>query len=90
MHYIGGVFDDCVVEIDGNYYEDVSFNRCKIKFKASKKIGSDKIGFVNCRFFDCVWIFDGAAGDTILFLKKIIPHLDERMRKQMLNELFGL
>jgi hypothetical protein len=50
---------------DGKSYNGCQFTRCTIVYS-----GGDT-SFVNCNFDTCNWIFHGAAGKTVAFMKAL-------------------
>jgi hypothetical protein len=52
------------VSLDGEFFSDCEFKHCKMIYS-----GGEVPHFDNCRFEDCDWRFDGAAGRTLEILK---------------------
>ena len=70
------------VELCGNEYNNVRFESCQMVFDAS---GSTSLN--NCVFTDCVWGFEGAAADTLLFLRALsVTPGGMGLVRQVLNE----
>lgn len=62
----GRTYDDRRIPIDGIRYEDCTFARTKLIFRAS-----DTVAFDNCTFTECEWIFEGPALTTLQLLSAI-------------------
>ncbi|WP_291832302.1 hypothetical protein [Brevundimonas sp.] len=54
--------------LDGNTYINCQFSNARLTFQ-----GGQPPGFVNCTFEDTEFVFDGAAGRTMAFLKAMAP-----------------
>jgi hypothetical protein len=59
-------FQDAPVLLDGNEYTDCEFRKCVLIFKAEAPFALN-----GCRLTECRFDFQGAAGVTIAFLKKL-------------------
>jgi hypothetical protein len=57
-------FTDDTVEIDGNRFEDCTFKKCRMVFRAR-----EPVGFIGCTFTDVTWHFEDAAGMTTAFMR---------------------
>jgi hypothetical protein len=71
---------DATVRMDYNQFEGVTFNRCRIHYAGGPYYA------VGCKFIDCLWIFDGPAGN-MLRLMAMIYHNEGG--KDMIEETFG-
>lgn len=54
------------ISLDGNYYQDCTFQNCVLEFG-----GTAEVGLVNNRIIDCQWSFVGPAANTIGFLRAL-------------------
>ena len=57
-------FEKQLVELDANEYHDCNFIECMMIYA-----GITRVVVTGCKFVDCQWQFDGAAGNTLDFLK---------------------
>jgi len=54
------------VRLDGESFSDCEFKKCRMVYAG----GSPPV-FRDCRFDDCEWRFEGAASDTLEYLKVV-------------------
>ena len=54
------------VGLDGQTFADCDFAACRLVYS-----GGEAPNFVNCRFSDCEWKFEGPAADTLSHLKSM-------------------
>lgn len=54
------------VDLDGNAFEGCTFNNSRMVFRALAAVS-----FVNCRFKDVRWEFNGPAALTMMFIKTL-------------------
>ena len=54
------------VALDGETFSDCEFRDCRLIYS-----GGETPAFQNCQFHGCDWRLDGAAGNTLVFLKRI-------------------
>lgn len=59
-------FHECDVELDGNQYEGCRFDECNLVYA-----GGPMPSLVGCSFGTFRFVFVGAAGNTITFLKAL-------------------
>ncbi|WP_091736462.1 hypothetical protein [Phenylobacterium immobile] len=52
------------VALDGQTFVDCEFNACRLVYA-----GGEPPRFDGCRFDDCDWRLEGAASDTLAYLK---------------------
>ncbi len=50
------------VRMDGNIFEGITFDHCRMYYAGGPW------HTVHCTFRECLWIFDGPAGDTLKLL----------------------
>jgi len=75
-------FENETLNVDGNNYENCKFKGCTMIYSG----GSDT--HVNgCSFDDCKWQFDGAAANTMGFLRAFYHGMGEG-GKQMVEATF--
>jgi hypothetical protein len=60
----GVSFNHQTVELDGEAFEDCTFSACRLVYA-----GGELPQFDRCRFEDCDWRFEEAAGRTLAYLK---------------------
>lgn len=60
------VYSHETVSLDGQYFSDCEFLKCRLIYAGGEPPTLD-----NCRFTDCEWRYDGAAGHTLAFLKAV-------------------
>jgi hypothetical protein len=60
----GQIFKDETIILDGSSFENCKFLNCKLVYS-----GGDIPKIVNCGLDKPEWIFDGAAGRVITFLR---------------------
>jgi len=59
-------FTQETVQLDGESFADCEFKKCRMVYA-----GGENPTFINCRFEDCDWRFEGAAGRTLEHLKAV-------------------
>ncbi|MXP48882.1 hypothetical protein FD733_03805 [Pantoea sp. Eser] len=69
---IKSTFEKTTVILDNHYYEECTFKDCIIVYA-----GTSEINLVGCKFFDCQWRLDGAASNTIQFLRSMYKDMGE-------------
>jgi hypothetical protein len=72
------------IELDGNLFERCTFSRCRLVYR-----GSVPPGMTGCRFDDCTWEFDDAAGRTVAFLRALYHGMGEAGRR-LVEDTFKL
>jgi hypothetical protein len=77
-------FSNEPVELDGNKFEGCTFAKCKLVYR-----GSTPPGLSRCRFDDCSWEFDDAAGRTVAFLRGLYHGMGDAGRR-LVEETFRL
>lgn len=61
----GGVsYNHQTVMLDGETFRDCAFAACRLVYS-----GGEPPKFEGCRFSDCEWKFEGAAAQTLSYLK---------------------
>jgi hypothetical protein len=72
----GSKFSKIRVDLDNQSYKDCTFDECEIVYSAKGRVSLD-----GCKFNNCRYRFDGAAGNTIKMLAALYmfaPELIER------------
>jgi hypothetical protein len=80
--FSGAKISDTRVELDNISYLNCQFERCQMVFR-----GIGIVQMEDCKFFDCKWVLEGPAGNTVTFLSIIYSSLGEEGRK-LVNSLF--
>jgi hypothetical protein len=62
----GHRFENEPVDLDGYYFVECTFYRCKLIFR-----GEDPVRLENCTIIECDWVFDGPAENTVRFLSAL-------------------
>jgi len=70
--WIGRVFENSRLEVDGMVFERCKFKHCRLVFSAI-----DTVTFKECSFDSCDWVFDGPAENTLLYLSALYRGLGE-------------
>lgn len=60
----GASYNHQTVTLDGEAFDDCDFVGCRLVYA-----GGEPPSFESCRFDSCDWKFEGAAADTLSFLK---------------------
>lgn len=76
--FISSTFNNTVVELDGNHFEKCVFENCEIVYK-----GLQPFNLINCNFIACKWKLEGAASNTINFLKVMYKDMGEFGKKMV-------
>ena len=84
----GGKYENQVVALDDNLFEDCEFVECRLVYS-----GTGTVGLNGCNLRNCSFQFEGAAGNAVAFLNaiagdpglrnalpSIIPNLERRGR----------
>lgn len=58
------IFNHETVALDGDSFADCEFRNCRLVYA-----GGPPPSFDRCSFHDCDWRFEGAAQDTLAFLR---------------------
>jgi len=58
------IFDDKIIQLDGNHYVNCTFKRCKLQYG-----GLATVSLENCNFHQCSWTFTDAAARTVNFME---------------------
>ncbi|CZZ85152.1 hypothetical protein ACUBYH_000672 [Enterobacter hormaechei] len=85
MEVNGGSMTNTKVVLDGVKYTNVTFTNCTIIFSGADT-GKD-MGLIGCKFINCQWRFEGAAGHTINFLNSLTKAMG-KPGEQLLKNLF--
>ena len=62
----GESYNHQTVELDGETFSNCAFAACRLVYS-----GGEVPQFEGCRFDDCEWKFEEAAGHTLSFLKTL-------------------
>jgi hypothetical protein len=79
---IGKSFVNDVLKIDSTIFNKCNFKNSRIIYSAENKFYLD-----TCEFHGCEFIFEGAAGETIDFIKNIYHHFGDG-GKEIVNPIF--
>jgi hypothetical protein len=60
----GVIYNHETVPLDGEAFSDCEFRECRLVYA-----GGDTPAFAGCRFDACEWKIEGAAADTLAYLK---------------------
>ena len=82
MRNKSNTYVNMIVDLDGNYFENCTFQNCTIRFS-----GNDLFSLVGCKFESCKWTLDGPAANTIQFLRLMYKDMGE-FGKQMVDATF--
>jgi hypothetical protein len=69
-------FADETVELNGSSFSDCSFERCHLRY-----CGGGDFSFRGCSFIDVVWLWEGAALNTLRMLSAMYNHLGSDRRR---------
>ncbi len=61
-----GVIAGQVIHLDGRSFKGFTFVNCRMVYS-----GAGTVGISDCRFHDCDFEFEGAAGNALAFLNAI-------------------
>ncbi|CAA9417564.1 MAG: hypothetical protein AVDCRST_MAG64-2666 [uncultured Phycisphaerae bacterium] len=67
---IGEEFADQRVVLDDDEFLECTFNRCQLVYR-----GGERAYLVRCRFTQCSFEFEDAAGRTLLFLQAVYRNM---------------
>lgn len=56
------------IKLDGKTFKDVAFEKAQLVYE-----GGIAPNFINCTFNETGFTFDGAAGNTVNFLRAMLP-----------------
>ncbi|SKA20059.1 hypothetical protein [Pantoea eucalypti] len=76
------VYEKTTVVLDGHHFEDCTFRECVIIYK-----GTSGVNLIGCKFYDCQWKLDGAAANTLQFLRTMYQGMGD-FGKAMVEETF--
>ena len=60
------IFNHETVPLDGESFSDCEFRECRMVYS-----GGETPSFEGCRFDGCEWKFEGAAANTLAYLKVV-------------------
>ena len=72
------------VALDGETFDDCEFRDCRLTYA-----GGEPPTFNGCAFHDCDWRLEGAAGRTLVFLKRIWLAGDKPTVQAMIKGVTG-
>ncbi len=76
MDYKSAEFNKQRVDLDGNSYTACRFIECELVFAASGPVALAENQFLRCR-----WVFEGAAADTVTFMRGLYHGAGEGGRR---------
>jgi len=79
---IKSTFEKTTVTLDNHYFENCIFKDCVIVYT-----GTSGINLVGCKFYNCQWRLDGAASNTMQFLRSMYKDMGD-FGKQMVEATF--
>lgn len=79
------IFNHETVYLDGDAYADCTFETCRMVYS-----GGELPHFDNCRFENCEWKFEDAAGRTLNLLKVIWGVGGKAPVQAMIKEITGV
>ncbi|HCM7569785.1 hypothetical protein DMS95_23720 [Klebsiella variicola] len=85
---IGGVISGKDVRLGDKSYKDVTFKNCRMIFDGNI---NGQVVFDSCAFIGCKWHFEGAAGNTLMFINMLagmMGHDGQTFIKSMFNKVF--
>jgi hypothetical protein len=77
-------FSNELVELDFNRFEECAFVACKIVYR-----GYSPPDFIECRFENCEYTFDGPAGNLLAFLKSMHASPARQMTEGLIAYIQG-
>ncbi|EPM2212363.1 hypothetical protein ACYRA0_002545 [Escherichia coli] len=83
----GGSMTNTRVVLDGIKYTNVTFTNCIMVFSGADT--GTEMGLIGCKFVNCQWHFEGAAGHTINFLNSLTKAMG-KPGEQFLKNLFQI
>lgn len=78
------VFNHETVVLDGQAFEDCEFRGCRMVFR-----GGELPIFQQCKFDDCDWRFEDAAGRALAFMKQVWGVGGKAPVQAMIKEITG-
>ncbi len=78
------LFNHETVQLDGEHFADCEFRQCRMVYT-----GETPPTFEDCRFIDCDWKFEGAAGRTLVHLKRVWGAGGKAQIQAMIKEITG-
>ncbi|MBT1727117.1 hypothetical protein [Enterobacter quasimori] len=83
MEVNGGSMNNTRVILDGIKYKNVTFTNCIMVFSGADT--GSAMGLSGCKFINCTWHFEGAAGHTINFLNSLTSAMGKPGEKLLKN-----
>jgi hypothetical protein len=78
------IYNHETVLLDGEAFEDCEFRGCRMVFR-----GGEPPVFSQCRFDDCDWRFEDAAGRALTVMKQIWALGGKAPVQAMIKEITG-
>ncbi len=72
------------VVLDGEEFDGCEFRDCRLVYSGGK---APKFG--DCRFYDCDWRFEGAAGETLKHMKAVWNAGGKQVVQALIKEITG-
>lgn len=79
------VYSHETVSLDGQVFSDCEFMKSRLIYA-----GGEPPIFDNCRFTNCEWRYDGAAGNTLAFLKAVWAAGEKASVQAAIKEITGV
>lgn len=70
------------IDLSGNTYTGCLFSECRIIFTG---IGETQL--LTNKFNNCQWIFQGPAGNTLMFLNKLYNDQGKELVEQLIEQI---
>ena len=77
-------FNHETVVLDGEDFTDCEFRDCRLVYT-----GGETPSFQGCRFDGCEWKFEGAAANTLAYLKVVWGAGDKAVVQARIKEITG-
>lgn len=82
--FVAETFTTQRIVLDHRTFLDCSFVKCELVFRG----GIHRVEICGCDFTDCVWTFERAAANTLVFLKGMV--LGARGFDELVLETIGI
>ena len=80
----GAIYNHETVALDGEHFSSCEFRDCRLTYA-----GGEPPAFNGCAFHGCDWRLEGAAGHTLVFLKRIWLAGDKPTVQAMIKGITG-
>ena len=78
------IFNHETVVLDGEHFADCEFRDCRLVYA-----GGEAPKFEHCKFIDCDWRFEGAAQQTLAYLKAMWGAGAKPKVQELIKEITG-